>query len=467
MKRFLTYIWVFVGLLMGAVMPSCKSNSSTTPKSNVAQVTAFYLSRDSFPALARVAFTVSEGTEVGRIYNVDSVPYDCRLALDSCVPRFSFAATPGKAVLYQRDTTLNLTGSDTLCFLYSPDTLEVTSADGTVVKRYRMDVNWHHADPDLFCWKQLSSEVHDLHAAQQRFFVMPGGEFLLYVNDGISVRLYRSENEGATWSEATISGLPASTRVESILLRISSQASSLVQFFYVDGKTIYTSEDGLTWQSDALATSYSILAGLFCFPTPESSFECPWFVMEGMAADSLMLGYIDESHAVVPVRCVARGEFPVSGFSAFRFVSTSNRFRTMVFGGYSVDGEMLNTRFNLEYSNSIGLRMTDYTATAAKYPRIANSAVVWYNKQLLLFGAVDSSYEYVGRRVYCSKDEGMHWEELDSTKCVLPASYDTRKNVCAEVSGPYVYVLGGKDNVATYSDVYKGYVNSVAWSMNE
>ena len=61
--------------------------------------------------------------------------------LDSVVPKFTFAATPGAAVLTVGDTTIVLTGSDTVDFTQRPIYLTVTSQDAANTKVYEMVVS--------------------------------------------------------------------------------------------------------------------------------------------------------------------------------------------------------------------------------------------------------------------------------------------------------------------------------------
>lgn len=104
MKR---YIPILIAILAVAVSGCSKSNSTTTT-SSVAQLSTFYFAaNDSFPGLAKATFKIEERIDTGLVYNQDSIQFGT--PLDSVVPKFTFAATPGSAILKTTDTTLVIT----------------------------------------------------------------------------------------------------------------------------------------------------------------------------------------------------------------------------------------------------------------------------------------------------------------------------------------------------------------------
>ena len=90
-------------------------------------------------------------------------------------------------------------------------------------------------------------------------------------------------------------------------------------------------------------------------------------------------------------------------------------------------------------------------------------SVISYNNQLLLFGGVDAKMSYFGRDILISKNEGLTWEKADSTKNQLPEVYQARQKQTAIVRDNNIYLFGGQDANTTYSDVYKGRLNSIDW----
>ena len=80
-----------------------------------------------------------------------------------------------------------------------------------------------------------------------------------------------------------------------------------------------------------------------------------------------------------------------------------------------------------------------------------------------MFGGVDEKMSYFGREILISKDEGLNWVKADSTKNQLPEAYSARQKQTAIVRGNYIYLFGGEDADVSYSDVYRGTLNSIEW----
>ena len=156
MKRIILSIFCFLGLFLA----SCNKDSETsTTKSSETEVTSFYfMKQDSFPSIGNTTFTISNyaSQDTGLITNPDSMTY--LTPIDSLVPRVLFKATPSSASIIMKDTSFLLSGKDTIDFT-NPVLLRVVSSDLTATKYYRIVVNVHQVDPDLFGWKQLTPAV--------------------------------------------------------------------------------------------------------------------------------------------------------------------------------------------------------------------------------------------------------------------------------------------------------------------
>ena len=76
---------------------------------------------------------------------------------------------------------------------------------------------------------------------------------------------------------------------------------------------------------------------------------------------------------------------------------------------------------------------------------------------------VDANQTYFGRDIYISDNEGISWYAADSTENQLPIEYSERQKQSAIVRDNYIYLFGGQDAIQTYSDVYRGRLNSIDW----
>ena len=162
------------------------------------------------------------------------------------------------------------------------------------------------------------------------------------------------------------------------------------------------------------------------------------------------------------------GEFPISDFGTVTFRSASLRERAMIIGGFAENGKSLNTRWNLEYSGHTpennGYRLQEFSIDRPYFTSLTGISVISYNNQLLLFGGVDEKMSYFGREIMISNNEGLTWDQADTTKNRLPEVYQARQKQSAIVRGSYIYLFGGQDAKITYSDVYRGKLNSIDWN---
>lgn len=444
MKRFL-----YILSIVAVVLTACKSGTSTSDADrSVAQLKAFYFAKnDSMPGLAAAVFTIEERNDTGLVWNKDSILYGTRI--DSVVPRFSFAATPSQAYLTMRDSIYVLSGYDTLDFTQTPIYLTIRSQDKTNTKIYKMNVTVHQADPDLYTWTQLSAGVVGRYDCDQRVVEL-GSDFIMLISNGFALYAYRS-SDGANWTDlGAMNGLPAGTRVRQII----SDGSRL---YYAQDSTVYTSTDATSWAGKQMTL-------------PVHTMLLYWnkqaWVLVTNESDRYELAYTDGTNLTL-TGLLPGEDFPVSDFGTVCFLSSSLRERAMIIGGFAENGASLNSRWNLEYSTHIkehnGYRLQNYSQDRNAFSGVTGISVVYYNNQLMLFGGVDNKMSYLGRDIFLSADEGLTWTTADTSKNQLPEAYQARQKLSAIVRDNYIYIFGGEDSEMTYSDAYRGRLNSIDW----
>jgi len=445
MKRFLYISFI----LLPFMLAGCEKKSSVdNTNRSLAQLTGFYFSsNDSMPGLGEASFTIKELLDTGLVENIDSMRYGT--SLQRVVPHFTFASTPDAAYLTFPDTVYPLTGSDTLDFTRQPIYLTVRSADKSNTKVYRIDPKVHQADPDLYTWERLTDGVYEEDDSEQRVVEL-GDDFVMICSNGFSLRAYRSA-DGAAWNAVGApAGLPAGTNVRQII----SDGTTL---YYGQGSTMYTSTDAVTWS--AHTAKYAIVTMLLywnkeVWALVDKSSED--YELATWTADSLRLSGLQPDR-----------EFPVSDFATVCFLSSSLRERALIIGGFAENGRSLNTRWHLEYSPHIsqnnGYRLQEFTIDGVSFTPLTGISVINYNHQLLLFGGVNDQMTYFGRDILLSADEGMTWTKADTAKNQLPEVYQARQKQTAIVRNNYIYLFGGQDAQTTYSDVYRGRLNSIDW----
>lgn len=440
MKRFLPLIGL---ILIGLV--GCKDKTSTTTKPSVAQLTAFsFTANSNYPGLAAASFKVEERLDTGLVQNLDSIMYGT--PLDSVVPKFTFAATPGSAIMQTPDTTIILGGSDTINFEKQPLYLTVKSQDGKNTKVYELRAYVHQVDPDLYHWEQLCPQVLTDNSEQR--VVSLGEKFVLIGNNGFRTSVYTS-SDGEIWSNPQApSGLPDGCHVR----RIISDGSML---YYADSLTLYTSADAISWTaSDYTGSGFRIRNMLMIWN------DTVWAIVEddhGPVLANMRDGEL-KTTALRP-----KSDFPVSDFATVCFENAAGRVRAMVLGGRAKNGAVLNSRWNIEFSPVVGYRMQNFSIDRPAFTDLTGASVIWYNHQLLMFGGVDAEMKYIGRDILVSNDEGLNWTAADSAKNCLPATYTARQKQSVLVRDNAIYVFGGEQQDRTFSDVYRGKLNSIDW----
>ena len=439
------YFYILLSIIVVS-LTACEGSGTTSTPSSVARLSAFYFAKnDSMPGLAKAVFTIDERLDTGLVWNKDSMLYGTRL--DSVVPRFSFAATPSAAYLRLPDTICGLTGYDTLDFSKGPIYLTIRSADRSTIKTYEIRPTVHKVDPDLYTWTQLTPQIYPKDDSDQKALEL-GNDFIFIKSNGFKMRAYKSA-DGSTWSDlGEPNGLPTGTQVRQII-------SDGTKLYYGQGTTIYSSTDAITWT--ALTVDYPVVTMLLYWN------ERVWALIEN--AGYQLAFFNDGQLDTTTLRPTT--DFPVSDFATVNFQSASLRERAMIIGGFADDGRSLNTRWNLEFSTHPApngtYRLQEFSIDRPSFTTLTGISVIWYGHQLLLFGGVDKDMKYFGRDILISTDEGLNWEAADSTKNQLPEVYQARQRQTAIVRDSYIYLFGGQDADATYSDVYKGHLNSIDW----
>ena len=445
MKRFFN---ILPGLIVLMTVACNKTQDTTQSNRSVAQLTSFsFAKNDTMPGLAAAVFSIDERIDTGLVWNKDSILYGT--SLTRVVPRFTFLSTPDAAYLTMRDSIYVLTGYDTLDFTLTPIYLTIRSADKSTTKVYEIRATVHSADPDLYTWEQLTDGIYPTDDSEQRV-VEHNGAFLMLASNGYAIRTYRSE-DGVSWTdEGTLKGLPSGTNVRQII----SDGTTL---YYGQDSTIYTSADARTWT--ARKTAHPVQTMLMYW-------NGRVWALSRNEENRYELAYLD-GDTLAMSGLTPTDDFPISDFATVTFLSSSLRERAMIIGGFAENGRSLNTRWNLEYSRHIaannGYRLQEYSIDRPSFTSLTGVSVIEYNHQLLLFGGVDDKMSYFGRDILISQNEGLTWTKADTVKNQLPDVYQARQKQTALVRNNYIYLFGGQDSRTTYSDVYRGRLNSINW----
>jgi hypothetical protein len=201
MRKFF-YIFAAISLLF----ISCDDSETAVATSSETRVNTFSFQKDTANlGLTEAIYKIEHLSDTGLIYSVDSLRFGTRL--DSVVPYVTYKATPASATYFLPDTTVVSTGADTLDFSKGPIYLLVKSSDLNHKRWYRIDINVHQADPNLYVWSKLTDQIFPSQNCQIKAFYA-NGLLSLFVNNGFATTIYQSA-DGASWKTAEApTGLP-------------------------------------------------------------------------------------------------------------------------------------------------------------------------------------------------------------------------------------------------------------------
>ena len=107
--------------------------------------------------------------------------------------------------------------------------------------------------------------------------------------------------------------------------------------------------------------------------------------------------------------------------------------------------------------------MVDFSIEQPSFNSLTGISIIQYNNHLIMFGGIDNDLTYRSNILY-SYDEGMNWSVPDTAQNRLPDSYNSRQKPSVVVDGDdNIYIIGGQNNTQAFSDVYRGYLNSMKW----
>ena len=449
---------IFTLLTLAIILIACETPTTiTTSDENRVQTFTFY--EDTLnPGLTQATYKIEHRTysqehpDTGLIYCKDSLKFGTRL--DSVVPYITYKATPGSATFYLPNDTIISTGYDTLDLTQKPVYLQVLASDMTSERWYRIEVHAHQINPDLYVWTQLKDSIFAKQMCETKAFYIHG-QFVLFVNNGLSTQIYTSK-DAQTWSKSNIqTNLPTPCNVRDIV----QQGNTL---YYIAKEQLYKSTNLHDWTIvDYSTASFEPINMLLAYNNHA------WCIIQERSTGRLQLATIQHDQIVPMINIdgliddYLPNEFPISDFAATAFESSSERPRAMIVGGRDINGNPVNSRWNFEYlPTEKKYRLKDFSISQPTFHTLTGASIIQYNEQLMMFGGIDNDLEWNSNILY-SDDEGMNWYVPDTACNQLPIEYESRQNQSVIVNQNNIYLIGGQSHTTSFSDVYRGRLNSL------
>lgn len=457
---------ILVIVLLSIVFTACDwldSNTTTTTSNDANFVSLrFTAANTADAAVANAVFTLEKEGNDSIIVNLDSLPFNT--AIDSVIPTFSFRSTY-MAYVFVKDSagtkidSVALSGKDTLNFNRVVKIKNIASDEKTP-KTYRIKVNVHTVDPELYQWRKAVNQLYTHQGTSQKALML-NNTIYFYNSTGLTTSLYTSTN-GTNWSSRTlVSDLPDNVLLQNIV------AFNNKLFLIHNDSLIYSTSNGVSWTRTSLS-SYN-----FSFKNLLYGFKGKlWGLVQNKSNADYKFATSEDGISWTKHEDIVNANFPVGGFAAISFASRTKQPKVLVAGGYNKDGVYLNK----VWSSQDGLYFVDFSKENTTYGYRTGANIINYEDKLLMFGGVDQLGKTQSLLYMQSADEGLSWKNIDSTTMRIREKYTyTSDNKEYTVYNNYnrrsyqsalvdnnknVILIGGRDSVPqTFTDVWVGRLN--------
>jgi hypothetical protein len=457
---------ILVIVLLSIVFTACDwlDSNSTTATSNDANFVSlrFTAANSADAAVSKAVFTLEKEGNDSIIVNLDSLPFNT--AIDSVIPSFSFRST-FSALVFVKDSagtkidSVALTGKDTLNFNRVVRIKNIAS-DEKGIKYYKIKVNVHTVDPELYQWRKAVGQLYTHQGTLQKA-VMMNNTIYYFNSTGLTTSLYTSTN-GRDWSGRTfVNDLP-----DNAMLRNMVVFKNKIFLIHNDS-LIYSTTDGVNWPKTSLS-SYN-----FSFKNLLYDFKGKlWALVQNKSNADYKFATSEDGILWEKQEDVVNANFPVGGYAAISFLSRTKQPKVLVAGGYNKDGVYLNK----VWSSQDGLYFVDFSKENTTYGYRTGAAIINYEDKLLLFGGEDQLGKPQPLLYMQSADEGLSWKNIDTTTMRIREkytytsdnkeytayiNYERRFNQSALVDkDKNVILIGGRDSLPqTFTDVWVGRLN--------
>lgn len=418
-------IWLVIVAALVTIISCSEDNKNTTTISETAKITSFLLKGND--TVNSCTFTIDQDSFL--IYNADS------LTMGTSIDSLYALIRPTFYKIWINDT-VDMYLYDTLWLNFENEIrYTVVAADKKTEATYTLRINRHTVDPDTLVWNGVDFDVFaGVSKNEKALYFAEKIVYLVQLGDKLTVL---TSQTGSDWKTEQTVGLPSS-----VTNADCSRAFAVEKAIYiiVDG-VLYTSPDGLAWS--AIDASPAVDRLLY---TMDNEL---YAVAKDAGTQQLVRlnGNVWQNVAALPYA------FPTDGEAVAVEAGPTGISRAFVFGGIDSEGNYLNSLWSTEN----GTYWSNLTSGSKNLTPRADAAIAQYANHLMLFGGRDADGNVQTREMW-SKDYGMTWTPMDSTKKQLPQMYVRRYGLSA-VTTPagHIYLIGGRASDDTQiADVWHG-----------
>ena len=386
------------------------------------------------------------------IYNVDSLPYGTDVSKVLCTVS---SKNSGVIAIQNMD-------SDTLKYYNSSDSIDFTqprkfiaySYDGKSHQEYEVRLNVHYERNDLFVWNcsdiALPSNIQGMKA------LSCNGRVYLFTTDGSRTSVYYCEEDNSDgWKQAE----PASSMSLPPYSYQNMVECDLHIYTYSNGH-ILKSADGSTWEETAQASLLRLVAA--------DSKSLYALSHSGLLISSTDEGVtwneeaLDDSPGLLPIQDISYCSLPSRVNDATEYIVLAGN-RTLA--NYSDDRYAMVWSKVAEYSegsrNDSWMYISACDVDSVALPRMSNLTMASHGSDIFALGAsgIGACTNPGFTQIYYSQDGGVYWRNDKNYQ--LPKDFEGQQVFAMTVDskGRIWIITGGK--------VWKGYYPDDVWEKSQ
>ncbi|OPZ27796.1 MAG: hypothetical protein BWZ00_01408 [Bacteroidetes bacterium ADurb.BinA174] len=443
------YQAVSILLLWVLIFSSClNSSQSDIELSHDPQIYSFSMTstKDQNRVLSGTKFTIDQINN--KIFNQDSLPY--LFHVDSI--KLNIAGKSGYAIpkivinLQDNDSAYIWNGKDSVAFKRLK-AIETTAEDGKKVKLYEFKANIHQQDPYILNWS-LISQNHLTTPVEKQKTVLHAGKFVTYYKSGAMIKASTSlSSDGKNWVPVTVSGLPATVKINTIFSVINGSAS--IVYAQDADNSIYKSADGLVWSK--ITSDYPVSTIYGKLPSASGEFA----ILTAVNDAGTLKFALTKDFATFTLKCILPNEFPITDFSAVSLENpTVFSAKYIILSGGKDKSNIVNNKLWIVQEKEDEITHLYKDSSIA----LQLSQLFLYDNKVYLM-----TYETGKNILYYSENYGLDWIS-GGTNQTLPDNFTGRIHASIITdSNNFIWIFGGESGIQVQIvDIWRGRLNKLA-----